>query len=182
MSEASIGMKMRVQGSTCGSGGECLNELNKGVLHCASQFLSHSGAVSAVRDTYVANFLRKRKQRHLYRQLVTLIVDCRMVKVRVFCSQARVRHPRVYWWSRVWTMRGTGRGICRPSATLSGRRTAVTSVAGGGSIGRSMIDQGSFFADPDSTASQGERRRLRWGMLVGSIVMRDDGRDPGACI
>jgi hypothetical protein len=153
VSEASIGMEMRVQGSTCGSGGECLDELNKGVLHCVSQFLSHSSATSAIRDTYVANFLWERKQGHLYRQLVTLIVNCRMVEVRVFCSQARVRHPRVYWWSRVWTMRGTGRGICRPSATLGGHRTAVASVTGGDTVRRTMVDQGSFFADPDSTAS-----------------------------
>jgi hypothetical protein len=171
-----------MQGPTCGSGGKCLDELNKGVLHCVSQFLSHSSATLAIRDTYVANFLRKRKQGHLYRQLVALIVNCGMVKVRVFCSQARVRRPRVYWWSRVWSMRGTGRGICRSSASLGRHRTAVTSVTGGDSIRGTMVDQGSFFADPDSTASQSERRRLRWGILLGSIVMRTDGGDPGACI
>jgi len=58
---------MRVQGSTCGGAGECLDELNKGVLHGVSQFLSYSSATLAIRGTYVANFLWKRKQGHLYR-------------------------------------------------------------------------------------------------------------------
>jgi hypothetical protein len=49
----------------------------------------------AIRDTYVANFQRKRKQGHLYRQLVALMVDCRMVEVRLFCSQARSYIPAI---------------------------------------------------------------------------------------
>jgi hypothetical protein len=83
-------MEVRVQGSSYGGGGEGLNELNEGVLCCVSQFLSYSSAVLAIMDTHVTNFLGKRKQGHLYRQLVALVVDRRVVVVRVFCPQAGV--------------------------------------------------------------------------------------------
>ena len=83
-------MEVRVQGSNYGGGGEGLDKLNEGVLHCVSQFLSYSSAVLAIKDTHVTNFLGKRKQGHLYRQLVALVVDRRVVVVRVFCSQSRI--------------------------------------------------------------------------------------------